>query len=112
MATPSSWTTVIVLVRGATDRIVIPHFDGGSPRVVVLKADLDLPDLGLSSTDVRMIRGMRVQAVVHSAAVVDHSRPYESLQAINVDAGSALIELVATPDAPPPRFVMVCERYQ
>jgi len=69
-----------------------------------------MPDLALSNEDFSTLRGLRIEAIVHSAAVVDHSRPYDALRSTNVLAASCLIDLVTSLQVqplPPPLFIMV-----
>ena len=98
---PRPWATIAVLARGPIGRVgrvvaspVEAAADaagtrgddasggggvggGGGARqgrLRVFAADLAQPDLGLSRTDRAALRRLRVTAVVHSAAAVDHAR--------------------------------------
>ena len=114
----------MVLVRGSVDRIELPPTvelpgakaggteGGGGGRVVVMRADLSSKDLGLSTGDRARLRGMRIDCILHSAAVVDHSRPYEALRATNVNAATNLLDLLPSPplqcvQGAPPQFILV-----
>ena len=130
------WSTVAVLARRPIDRVhdaaeaaaaAVEATGGGSggsggsgcvrPRVRVFEADLARRGLGLSAEDRAVLARMRIAAVVHSAAAVDHARPYEALRATNVGAIRGLIEVLSMVSSsssplsssprPPPTFVFV-----
>ena len=63
----------------------------GSTACAPSLADLSRADLGLAPADRAALRRMRFRAVVHSAAAVDHARPYDALRATNVAAVDALV---------------------
>jgi len=46
-------------------------------RIVAFSADLAAPGLGFSPADRDALWRLNITAVVHSAAIVDHARPYE-----------------------------------
>merc|ERR1712129_612467 len=68
---------------------------------------------GLNPADRSTIQNLRINCVVHSAAAVDHARPYDSLRPSNVAAVTALVDLVSPRlrdrayYSQPPRFVCV-----
>ena len=110
------WRTVAVLVRGATERVRLPAAAAAAAstgvdtsaepsrcRVRAFLADLSQPDLGLAADDRAALRRMGIRAVMHSAAIVDHARPYEALHATNVGAIAALVALISLPVPLPPR---------
>ena len=110
------WTTIAVLVRGSIDRLASiqsavsgaangaavsgtsqedGHAERSRCKVVAFLADLSKPDLGLEPSDRTRLHGLNIIAVVHSAAIVDHARPYDALRTTNVDAASAIVELIS-----------------
>jgi long-subunit acyl-CoA synthetase (AMP-forming)/thioester reductase-like protein len=124
---PQRWAAIAILARPPLERVTdglsmamqaIALGSGAGcevgeahARVRAFEADLSLPDLGLSASDRKALVQMRIQAVVHSGAVVDHARAYPAIQPTNVRAIAALLELVsplgAPRLAPPPLFVFV-----
>ena len=124
---PQRWATIAILARPPLERVTdglnmamqtIALGSGAGcevgeahARVRAFEADLSLPDLGLSASDRKALLQMRIRAVVHSGAVVDHARAYPAIQPTNVRAIAALLELVsplgAPRLAPPPLFIFV-----
>lgn len=92
-------------------------------QVRVFRADMAETGLGLAPADRACLQRMQIRAVIHSAAAVDHARPYGALRAMNVAAADALVALLtprgvdgreaecsstqASPQRPPPLFVLV-----
>ena len=115
--TPRRWETLCVLTRHPVDRVVrhpavVAAAAASGCRVLGIGADLNEAGLGLSPSDRATLRSMRIDAIVHSAAMVDHARSYDTLHGVNVAAASRLVQLLTAPrgDAPlrpPPTFVLV-----
>ncbi|KAL1515784.1 hypothetical protein AB1Y20_002400 [Prymnesium parvum] len=98
---PCRWGRIVVLVRKPIERVLRLHAlspgDGAriDERVLILAADTSLPDLGLSPEDRLALTSMRIDAVIHAAAAIDHTRPYDRLRPTNVGAVDALLHLLA-----------------
>lgn len=105
--------TVFCLVRAADDararrRIVdtlaaydLPISDA-DPRIVVLKGDLEQPDLGLAP-GIRDHLAASLDAIVHAGAMVNFLHDYRRHRTANVDGTAALLRLAAR--GRPKRFV-------
>jgi thioester reductase-like protein len=113
---------IIVLVRAdddaaATTRVartlatLLPPeaLSAAVPRVRAVAAHLDRPGLGLPPRDVDALAG-QIDAVVHCAASVQFTLPYDEAWAINVGGTRAMLDLAARADGLE-RFVHVSTAY-
>eukprot|EP01052_Picozoa_sp_SAG31_P002222 SAG31_NODE_76_length_27534_cov_13.661868_10_plen_1603_part_00 len=94
------WGKIIALVRPPLSRVLIPP----SVNVALIAANMGEKGLGLSDADWCMLADTTVDAVVHSAAHVDHIQTYKQLYEANVRACDELVALTAPSR---PAFVFV-----
>lgn len=103
-----------VLITGATgvvgqallDRLDVPHVIGMVHRsalpqedVEVIRGDVCRPDLGLGAAAYREL-AKRVDAIIHSAAVVDFTKDEDVILTANVTGTEHALALAAAADAP------------
>lgn len=99
------WQRIVALVRAPIERS--PPIGIDLPlefELEVVAADMGRPGLALRASDRRQLMATVFDAVVHSAAHVDHIHTYEQMRAANVDACDELVHLTASSR---PRFVYV-----
>jgi thioester reductase-like protein len=97
--------TLFALIRGADEdeadarlmqaaRAVVPDPERYRDRLVAVRGDVTLPDLGLSD-ERRTSLAERVDEIVHSAASVAFNLPLDRARDINVDGTRRMLELAA-----------------
>ncbi|KAL1515489.1 hypothetical protein AB1Y20_002113 [Prymnesium parvum] len=84
---------VVCLCRPPLGRVAVPR--GASRRVRLVAAELSAAGLGVAAEDWAWLRALRVRLLVHSAAAVDHARPYAQLRHVNVRSVDALLALLS-----------------
>ena len=77
---------VICLVRPASASVIRKRF----PQLTILVGDVSLPNLGLSSSDVAMLR-QQVSHVFHCAGSTNQSLPYADLQSHVIGTAEVLL---------------------
>lgn len=97
--------TLFALIRGSDDHdadsrlmqaagAVVREPERYRDRLVAVRGDVTLPDLGLSHEQ-RASLAERVDEIVHSAASVSFNLPLDSAREINVDGTRRMLELAA-----------------
>jgi thioester reductase-like protein len=97
--------TLFALIRGADDEeadgrlmaavsAVVPDPERYRGRLVAVRGDVTLPDLGLGA-ERRASLAERVDEVVHSAASVSFSLPLDRAREINVEGTRRMLELAS-----------------
>ncbi|MGW4241147.1 amino acid adenylation domain-containing protein [Nocardia sp. NPDC004722] len=86
--------TGLARIIETTTRFGLP-VDRIAERVSVVCGDMSKPGLGLSRPDFDLL-AVRVDAIIHNGARVNHLEPYERLRATNVEATRAILRLATT----------------
>jgi thioester reductase-like protein len=100
--------TVFALIRGADDeeadarlmdsaRAVVREPERFRERLVAVRGDVTLPDLGLSD-ERRAFLAERIDEIVHSAASVSFTLPLDRAREINVEGTRRMLELASLCD--------------